>query len=82
MRPLLAVVAFTLSAALASPAAAAAPSCGAPLKLDDGWGIQSDAADAGFAPRALCEVVRSFEGSPRNLHALVVERHGNLVTEA
>jgi CubicO group peptidase (beta-lactamase class C family) len=37
---------------------------------------------AGFDPNLLCEAARTFFESPRNLHSLVVERHGRLVIDA
>lgn len=82
MRFLPAVVALALCGALARPAAAAPVACGEPRKMEDGWHIASDPAASGFVPRALCEAVGAFQSSPRNLHALVVERHGKLVAEA
>lgn len=83
LRRELAAFALLLTAALLPPpAAAAAADCGSPQQRDDGWRIQADSAAAGFGPGALCEAMRLFAGSPRNLHALVVERHGKLVAEA
>jgi CubicO group peptidase (beta-lactamase class C family) len=65
--------------------AASAPvedSCGVPQQANDGWRVETDPASAGFDPSLLCEVVRDFLQSSRNLHSLVVERHGQLVAEA
>lgn len=77
-----AVVWFLAAAAFAAPAAAASPACAAPVQVSDGWSVERDPALAGFAPGPLCEAMGRFAESPRNLHALVVERHGRLVAEA
>jgi CubicO group peptidase (beta-lactamase class C family) len=69
---------------LAFPAASAPlqDSCGVPQQANDGWRVETDPASAGFDPSLLCAVVRDFLQSYRNLHSLVVERHGQLVAEA
>lgn len=72
----------SLIAVLAPAAAATAAACGTPVVAADGWGVERDPALAGFQPGPLCEAVQSFAGSSRNLHALVVERHGRIVAEA
>lgn len=83
MRLGLAAIAFLLAgAALALPAAAGPATCGAPAQADDGWSVEGDATRAGFVPQQLCEAMQEFAESQRNLHALVVERHGRLVAEA
>lgn len=66
----------------ALPVAAAPESCGAPLPTGDGWSVERNPELAGFNAAVLCEAVRTFVESPRNLHALVVERHDRLVAEA
>ncbi|MBP7565744.1 MAG: serine hydrolase [Burkholderiaceae bacterium] len=81
MRLVLAAFLACLSMCIAVPAAAAAP-CETPARADDGWRFQTDPAQAGFSPQALCDALRAFAGSPRNLHSLVVERSGELVAEA
>jgi CubicO group peptidase (beta-lactamase class C family) len=74
---LLAVAALSLCCgALAAPA-----DCGKPPVLDDGWTIAADPAQEGFDPAKLCEAVQAFVHHPRNLHGLVIERHGHLVAE-
>ena len=68
----------------AAPAASApvAASCGTPQRADDGWRVEPDAQQAGFDPGLVCEAARAFFDSARNLHGLVVERHGRLVLDA
>jgi len=83
MRSRLAAVGFFLLLAASAAAAGATPSpCGTPTPADDGWLVERDPALAGFAPEPLCDAMRAFADSPRNLHALVVARHGRLVAEA
>lgn len=77
-----AVVMFAALIVAALPVAAAPESCGAPLPTGDGWSVERDPGLAGFNPALLCEAVRTFVKSPRNLHTLLVERHGRLVAEA
>ncbi|MBN9407839.1 MAG: serine hydrolase [Burkholderiales bacterium] len=81
MRLVLAAFLACLSIGVAVPAAAAGP-CEAPARADDGWRIQPDPTQAGFAPQALCDALQAFADSPRNLHSLLVERGGELVAEA
>lgn len=69
-------------AVAAPPAATAAAACGVPVATADGWNVQQDPALVGFHPGLLCDAVQAFAGSPRNLHGLVVVRHGRLVAEA
>jgi len=78
------MLAALLAAALpaASAPAPAGESCGTPQRADDGWSVQQDSRLAGFDPDLLCEAARNFFQSPRNLHSLVVERHGRLVVDA
>jgi CubicO group peptidase (beta-lactamase class C family) len=66
---------------LATQAWAAGPACEAPARMDDGWEVAADAGKAGFEPDRLCEAVRAFAASRRNLHSLVVARGGVLVAE-
>lgn len=83
MRLTIPAVALFMAAAVAVlPAVAAPVACGTPVAADDGWRVEHDPALAGFAPGRLCDAVQVFAESPRNLHALVVERHGRLVAEA
>ncbi len=63
--------------------AALAP-CEMPVKLDDGWLVTADAADAsvaGFDAARLCEALRDVATSDINFHSIIVERHGKLVAE-
>ncbi|WP_162241859.1 serine hydrolase [Pseudorhodoferax sp. Leaf267] len=65
--------------------AASAPvedSCGTPRHASDGWQVETNPESAGFDPSLLCEAVRDFLQSSRNLHGFVVERHGRLMAEA
>jgi CubicO group peptidase (beta-lactamase class C family) len=78
----IAVVMILAVTMAALPAAATPQSCGTPLPAGDGWSVEQDPGAAGFAPALLCDAMRTFAGSSRNLHALVVERHGRLVAEA
>ncbi|WP_427914886.1 serine hydrolase [Ramlibacter sp. MMS24-I3-19] len=73
-------VALTLTS-LPGAAAPVNESCGTPQLTDDGWGVERDARLAGFDQGLLCDAVRSFLHSSRNLHGLVVERHGRLVAD-
>ncbi len=79
---------FTVACLLAACAAqapvhAAEPaSCGAPPSASVRWSLEGDPAASGFATEPLCESLRTFTESPRNLHAIVVERHGQRVAEA
>lgn len=77
-----AVAMLVALSAAALPAAASPESCGTPLPAGDGWEVEQDARLAGFDPGLFCDVARSFFESRRNLHGLVVERHGRLVLEA
>lgn len=72
---------FPVIIAVALPAGATPASCGTPVAAGDGWSVEREPAHAGFAADPLCEAMRVFAGSPRNLHALLVERHGRLVAE-
>lgn len=83
MRSRLAAVCFSLLLAASAAQAGATPSpCATPVQADDGWLVERDPALAGFAPEPLCDAMRAFADSPRNLHSLVVVRHGRLVAEA
>lgn len=77
----IAVALFMASIATAPAAAASAP-CGEPASTAARWSVEGDPASAGFAAQPLCDALRAFAASPRNLHAVVVERHGRLVAEA
>ncbi len=78
------VLAMFFSVCCASPGSAApAPeSCSAPQSGPDGWSIEQSPLHGGFDPNLLCDAMRTFVGSPRNRHSLVVERHGKLVIDA
>lgn len=78
---LAAVACFLAAAAFAAPAAAPPSACDAPVQAGARWSVEPDAALAGFDPARLCEAMRTFAESPRNLHALVVERRGRVVAE-
>lgn len=83
MRPtalgILVALTFLVFPALSAPLE---DSCGVPQQANDGWRVATDPESAGFDPSLLCEVVRDFSQSSRNLHGFVVERHGRLVAEA
>lgn len=55
--------------------------CGTPAALDDGWTIARP-EESGFDPTRLCELDDFLAQWPaRNIHAVVVVRHGKLVME-
>jgi CubicO group peptidase (beta-lactamase class C family) len=66
--------------ALAAPARAADAACAAPAILDDGWQAV-DIEASGFDAAALCAVLGRVAGGTSNIHGIVVERRGRLVTE-
>jgi CubicO group peptidase (beta-lactamase class C family) len=81
---LAACAAACLAALATAPPAVAAEAgtkeCVSTTRLADGWQVAS-AAEQGFDAARLCDAVRAFQASPRNLHGLVVERGGKLVAE-
>lgn len=79
---LIAVALFVASAATAPVAAAGSGPCGEPASAAVRWSVEGDPATAGFEADALCDALRAFAESSRNLHGLVVERHGRVVAEA
>ena len=79
---LTAVAMFAVLAVIPLPATAASGPCGTPSLERDGWSVEADPRLAAFDPDLLCDAVRGFVESPRNLHSLVVERGGRLVAEA
>lgn len=82
MRRIVLAMFFGVCCASAGSAAAATESCGTPLLGQDGWSIEQNPLHGGFNPDLLCDAMRTFVGSPRNRHGLVVERHGKLVVDA
>ena len=68
--------------ALCLPASAQdAKVCGAPVALNDGWGIAGQ-AEVGLDPAKLCELDAFIAQWPQaNIHAVVVVRNGKLVME-
>jgi CubicO group peptidase (beta-lactamase class C family) len=75
--PLLLALALFGASALAVDVA----NCGTPAALDDGWTIARPEA-SGFDPTRLCELDDFLAQWPaRNIHAVVVVRHGKLVME-
>ncbi|HEY0886563.1 MAG TPA: serine hydrolase [Ramlibacter sp.] len=78
----IAVALFVGSAAAGRVAAADSAPCGEPASTAARWSVEGDPASAGFATDALCDALRAFADSSRNLHGLVVERHGRVVAEA
>lgn len=78
----IAVALFVASVATGPLAAATAAPCGAPASTAVRWSVDEDPASAGFAAEPLCGALRAFAESSRNLHAIVVERHGRLMAEA
>lgn len=64
-----------------SAAAQDAASCGAPKPLDDGWGIAAPDS-VGLDADRLCRLDKLLAQWPnRNIHAVIVARHGKLVME-
>lgn len=53
----------------------------APVALQDGWTISSPAAE-GFDARALERAIGGVLDKPLDVHAVLVERHGRLVSES
>lgn len=78
----IAVALFVASAATGPVVAADPAPCGEPASAAARWSVEGDPASGGFAADALCEALRAFAESSRNLHGLVVERHGRVVAEA
>src|SRR4029450_1812371 len=68
--------------ALSLPASAQdAKVCGAPVALNDGWSIASQ-AEVGLDPAKLCQLDAFIAQWPKaNVHAVVVVRNGKLVME-
>ncbi|MBN9486141.1 MAG: serine hydrolase [Alphaproteobacteria bacterium] len=77
------MVTFVLAfmALVTSAAAQDAASCGAPKPLDDGWGIAAPDS-VGLDADRLCRLDKLLAQWPnRNIHAVIVARHGKLVME-
>jgi CubicO group peptidase (beta-lactamase class C family) len=76
------LTALVLACALAVPAArAAGESCGTPIATQSEWPTATP-AQAGFDVTLLCSIDAMLDKSPeRNVHAVVVVRHGKLVYE-
>jgi CubicO group peptidase (beta-lactamase class C family) len=72
-------LALCLAACGHQPTAMGSDPCQAP-SADHDWPV-STAAQAGFDAPALCGVLQSIARDKVNLHALLVERHGQLVAE-
>ncbi|MBL6614025.1 MAG: serine hydrolase [Reyranella sp.] len=73
---------FAALLAFCLPAAAEEPKvCGAPIALNDGWSIASQ-AELGLDPAKLCELDAFLAQWPQgNIHAVVVVRNGKLAME-
>lgn len=77
------MVTFLLALAALSVAAWAqdAPTCGAPKPIDDGWTTATPDA-VGLDAGKLCGLDKLLDQWPdRNIHAVIVARHGRLVME-
>jgi CubicO group peptidase (beta-lactamase class C family) len=72
--------ALALLALAALPLRAEPPPCAVPKTLDDGW-TSAMPADAGFDTSALCAILDGVARGDANIHAVVVERRGQLVAE-
>ncbi|WP_230548735.1 serine hydrolase domain-containing protein [Reyranella aquatilis] len=75
------MAAFAL-AAMAAPASAQEPrECGTPASLADGWAVAAP-ADVAMDAKALCGLDAFISQWPgRNVHAVLIARHGKLVME-
>jgi hypothetical protein len=70
---------FVAGVSIAITSAAAQRPCATPI-ADAGWEVAPPDA-AGFGAASLCAVFDEAAATQVNLHSLLVERHGNLVTE-
>ncbi|MBI2741263.1 MAG: serine hydrolase [Rhodospirillales bacterium] len=76
LMPLLALLALCLPASAEDTKV-----CGAPVVLNDGWSIASQ-AEVGLDPARLCQLDAFIAQWPKaNIHAVVVVRNGKLVME-
>jgi CubicO group peptidase (beta-lactamase class C family) len=56
------------------------PPCATPAHLEDGWETVA-AIKAGFNESALCSALSSAINGENNIHAVLIERHGQIATE-